>query len=209
MENNKKTTYTYHFVGEDQEIEVSEYWKNILEDMDREEYNNDHRQFRDGRRCGIELGEMEEKLIADPFRFEDTADFHKDLQNAIVKLTPKQKEVAEALVICNGNIEEALKLNGMNRSTFRRHMTGMKKKIAENYYRVPSRDDGKTGIRIRTLRKENKLTIEEVSSCLGVTYRTYQRWEHGERTIPDKALSAIAELLGVREDDLIVMKNIF
>lgn len=51
--------------------------------------------------------------------------------------------------------------------------------------------------RLKELRKEKKLTQEEIALELQVSPRTYQRWENGESQIkPDKA-QALAEYLGV------------
>ncbi|HFU3947027.1 TPA: helix-turn-helix domain-containing protein [Streptococcus suis] len=51
--------------------------------------------------------------------------------------------------------------------------------------------------RLKELRKEKKLTQEELASEIGVSKITILRWENGERQIkPDKA-QALAEHLGV------------
>ena len=123
MENNKKTTYTYHFVGEDQEIEISEYWKSILEDMDREEYNNDHRQFRDGRRCGIELGEMDEKLIADPFDQELNGLNKMHLEQMKKKLSKRQGEVLSELLRNGGSIKETAEAMNLSVASIQRQLS--------------------------------------------------------------------------------------
>ena len=39
-------TYTYEFTTENKEIEISEEWMKVLEDLDRVEYNNDQTETR-------------------------------------------------------------------------------------------------------------------------------------------------------------------
>ena len=39
-------TYTYEFTTENKEIEISEEWMKVLEELDREEYNNEHAETR-------------------------------------------------------------------------------------------------------------------------------------------------------------------
>ena len=72
MENKAYTTYTWHTATGDVTEEISEYWAGILADLDRGDYNNDHKQFRDARRCGTEIGEMEDKMIEDSFNLEES-----------------------------------------------------------------------------------------------------------------------------------------
>ena len=51
--------------------------------------------------------------------------------------------------------------------------------------------------RLKELRKEKKLTQQEVAKKIGVHYRTLQNWENGANTIkPDKA-QAFADFFGV------------
>ena len=37
---------TYHFVNESKEVEIEEKWGQVLKELDRLEYNNNHRETR-------------------------------------------------------------------------------------------------------------------------------------------------------------------
>ena len=51
--------------------------------------------------------------------------------------------------------------------------------------------------RLKELRKEKKLTQEEIALELQVPLRTYQRWENGERQIKRDKAQALADYFGV------------
>ena len=53
----------YAFADETVEIEVSEEWGNILIDLDRQEYNNDHAETR--RHCSLEAFNLDDALFPD------------------------------------------------------------------------------------------------------------------------------------------------
>ncbi len=64
------------------------------------------------------------------------------------------------------------------------------------------------GENIRSFRKKNDLTQEELADRLGVTYQSISRWENGA-TYPDlELIPAIAETLAVTVDDLLGMPQI-
>lgn len=199
---NTKTTYTYHFADGDQKIELSQYWKDILEDMDREEYNNDHRQIRDGRRCGLELGDLETKLIPGPFELEDEAVFHIVMEEGLSQLTEKQKEAARALLVCDGNMDEAAQVLGISRSAVRRHVRHIRKKRETDFYQGTCRDDEATGKKIRHGRMDAGIKAMDMAELVGVSRRTYSRWESGKCRIPDDMLFVIAEILGKEKSEL-------
>ena len=64
------------------------------------------------------------------------------------------------------------------------------------------------GENIRSFRKKNDLTQEELADRLGVTYQSISRWENGA-TYPDlELIPAIAEVLAVTVDELLGMPQI-
>jgi len=64
------------------------------------------------------------------------------------------------------------------------------------------------GENIRSFRKKNDLTQEELADRLGVTYQSISRWENGA-TYPDlELIPAIAETLAVTVDELLGMPQI-
>lgn len=81
----------YKFVDETVEIEVEEDWGNLVVDLDRQEYNNDHAETR--RHTSLSAMNYE----GDYFSFEDPAlaklAEYADLHKAISNLPPRQQEV--------------------------------------------------------------------------------------------------------------------
>ena len=81
----------YQFATETVEIEVSDDWGNLVIDLDRQEYNNDHKETR--RHVSLDAAEFEGEIFAveDP-SLESFADNY-DLQQAIAKLTDNQRRI--------------------------------------------------------------------------------------------------------------------
>ena len=81
----------YQFATETVEIEVSDDWGNLVIDLDRQEYNNDHKETR--RHLSLDAAEFEGEVFAveDP-SLESFADNY-DLQQAIAKLTDNQRRI--------------------------------------------------------------------------------------------------------------------
>ena len=81
----------YQFATETVEIEVSDDWGNLVIDLDRQEYNNDHKETR--RHVSLDAAEFEGEVFAveDP-SMESFADNY-DLQQAIAKLTDNQRRI--------------------------------------------------------------------------------------------------------------------
>lgn len=57
--------------------------------------------------------------------------------------------------------------------------------------------------RIRDLREDKDLRQQDLADYLGVTQRTYSRYECGERTIPPEILCEIADFHHVSVDYLL------
>ena len=81
----------YQFATETVEIEVSDDWGNLVIDLDRQEYNNDHKETR--RHVSLDAAEFEGEVFAveDP-SLESFADNY-DLQQAISKRTNNQRRI--------------------------------------------------------------------------------------------------------------------
>lgn len=62
---------------------------------------------------------------------------------------------------------------------------------------------GKTGRLIADLRKENRLTQEQLGERLGVTNKTVSRWENGNYLPDPDLLLHMAEMFGVSADELL------
>ena len=206
MENKTNTTYTYHFATGDKTVEISEYWAEILADLDREEYNNDHKQFRDARRCGSEIGEMEDKMIKDPFELEDTVVEELRLEYLRGKLTNKQNDVLTALIDCDGNLQDVCREMGMDRSTLQSHRDMIRDKLHSDFYRKKVIDDVKTGSNIRRLRLSAELSGSLMADLIGVNYRKYFRIEKGESGLTEEMAAKIATYFGIPVNEIFEYK---
>ena len=63
------------------------------------------------------------------------------------------------------------------------------------------------GQNIRTIRKRRKISMEELGSCLGISYQQYQKYETGENRLSVAKLMAIAAVLDVCEFDLLKLEQ--
>lgn len=84
----------YEFANEAVEIEVEEKWATIVLDLDREEYNDNHRETR--RHCSLDAMNVDDTLLpSDVDVFEAVADAEgkRNLHQAIEKLSPQQREL--------------------------------------------------------------------------------------------------------------------
>ena len=84
----------YEFANEAVEIEVEEKWATIVLDLDREEYNYNHRETR--RHCSLDALNLDDGLLpSDMDVFEAVADAEgkRNLYQAIEKLSPQQREL--------------------------------------------------------------------------------------------------------------------
>ena len=57
--------------------------------------------------------------------------------------------------------------------------------------------------RLKELRKEKKLTQQEMAEVLGVNEKTISRWENGESTIKSDKAQALADFFGVSDSYLL------
>ena len=84
----------YEFANEAVEIEVEEKWATIVLDLDREEYNGNHREAR--RHCSLDALNLDDALLpSDVDVFEAVADTEgkRSLYQAINKLSPQQRKL--------------------------------------------------------------------------------------------------------------------
>ena len=84
----------YEFANEAVEIEVEEKWATIVLDLDREEYNDNHRETR--RHCSLDALNLDDALLpSDVDVFEAVADTEgkRNLYQAINKLSPQQRKL--------------------------------------------------------------------------------------------------------------------
>lgn len=62
----------------------------------------------------------------------------------------------------------------------------------------------KTGERIQQLRKERGLTVRQITDALGLIPQSYCKWVWGVSAPSVDSLIGLADILGVKVDDIIV-----
>ena len=124
--------YRYHFSnGETISIDVSDDWGEILIDLDRQEYNNDHKETRrhyslegkvyEGMDYAVEDSGLE-ALFAGPTDEEC-------LRTAIQQLTPAQQEMVQAIYFENVSVNDYAARMGVTQSAISHRLQTVKKKL--------------------------------------------------------------------------------
>lgn len=124
--------YRYHFSnGETISIDVSDDWGEILIDLDRQEYNNDHKETRrhyslegkvyKGMDYAVEDSGLE-ALFAGPTDEEC-------LRTAIQQLTPDQQEMVQAIYFENVSVNDYAARMGVTQSAISHRLQTVKKKL--------------------------------------------------------------------------------
>lgn len=124
--------YRYHFSnGETISIDVSDDWGEILIDLDRLEYNNDHKETRrhyslegkvyEGMDYAVEDSGLE-ALFAGPTDEEC-------LRTAIQQLTPDQQEMVQAIYFENVSVNDYAARMGVTQSAISHRLQTVKKKL--------------------------------------------------------------------------------
>lgn len=105
----------YKFVDETVEIEVEEDWGNLVIDLDRQEYNNNHTETR--RHASLNAmsyeGDYFEDDRADLSRFADVL----ALRDAISKLPERQRQIIQLYFFDKLTVQEIARLLGRHHST--------------------------------------------------------------------------------------------
>ena len=124
--------YRYHFSnGETISIDVSNDWGEILIDLDRQEYNNNHKETRrhyslegkvyEGMDYAVEDSGLE-ALFAGPTDEER-------LRTAIQQLTPDQQEMVRAIFFENVSVNDYAARMGVTQSAISHRLQTVKKKL--------------------------------------------------------------------------------
>ena len=117
----------YQFATETVEIEVADDWGNLVIDLDRQEYNNDHAETR--RHYSLDAITYE----GEEYGTEDAAvcNFaeYEDLRNAIAQLTPNQQAIIKAHFIDGLTFTEIAKRMGTSHQAIQQAVERAKKQI--------------------------------------------------------------------------------
>ncbi len=79
----------YEFANETVEVEVEEKWGNIVVDLDRQEYNNNHKNTR--RHCSFDAFNLDGTLFASPQAVENEFELRERVNAALNSLNPYHK----------------------------------------------------------------------------------------------------------------------
>jgi len=121
---------SYQFVSETVEVEVDEIWGEMLMDMDRREYNNDHKETR--RHASIYEIDQEENLIPSKYCLEDEI-LRKEEIKALVKafelLTPEQLRLVRAIYSEGNSMAAIARSEGVSKMAITNRMKKIQEKI--------------------------------------------------------------------------------
>lgn len=121
----------YEFANEVVEIEVSEDWGNILIDLDRQEYNVNHKETRrhtalDNENEDGEWLAVEDAEIAAFFAGESDEE---RLHRAIARLKPKQRELIRAIYFEHISVSEYARREGVSQPAISEQLNTAIKKL--------------------------------------------------------------------------------
>jgi RNA polymerase sigma factor (sigma-70 family) len=127
----KKLKINYKFANETVEIEVSEDWGNILIDLDRQEYNVNHRETRRHTTLNSENEDGEWLAVEDAeidalFTEEGGAE---KLHSAISQLSPKQQKLVQAIYFDGISVNDYATGEGVDQSAISHRLQTIYKKI--------------------------------------------------------------------------------
>lgn len=123
----------YEFANETVEVEVSEEWGNIVVDLDREEYNTNHKETR--RHCSLEAYNLDDALIPSDENIEAdflNNEFSNTLLSAIEQLEPRQKELIYRVFYNGEKMVDIAAEQGVTKSAISHALDRALKKI-KNY----------------------------------------------------------------------------
>lgn len=113
----------YQFADETVEIEVSEEWGNILIDLDRQEYNNQHTETR--RHCSLEALNLDDTLLPsdeDVERDVFAALDSEALYAAIEKLQPQQQDLVKRVYFQGEKLSDIAREEGVSKMALTNRM---------------------------------------------------------------------------------------
>ena len=113
----------YEFANETIEIEVEEEWADIVIDLDRQEYNVNHKETR--RHCSLEAYNLDDALLPSDENVErDVIDDEdkKRLYKAIAALTPDQQELVRRVYFNNERLADIAREQGVSRAALTNRM---------------------------------------------------------------------------------------
>ena len=123
----------YEFAAETVEVEVSEKDANIIVELDRQEYNINHKETR--RHCSLDAFNLDDTLFPSDENVEaetETKDQYRRLYDAIALLEPQQKELVRKVFFENRKIVDVASEEGVSEAAIRNRL----KKIIQRLKKI-------------------------------------------------------------------------
>ena len=123
----------YQFATETVEVEVSEELGNIIVDLDRQEYNNHHKETR--RHCSLDAFNLDDALFPSEEDIEAEVvakDQYNRLYAAIALLEPQQKELVRQVFFEDRKIVDIAAEEGVSETAIRNRL----KKITQRLKKI-------------------------------------------------------------------------
>lgn len=108
---------TYHFVNESKEVEIEEKWDQVLKELDRLEYNNNHRETR--RHSSLDGPAGKGVHIPSADNLEEEAEHREEivmLKRAVATLGQAQKDLLRRVYYLEEKQSEIAKAEGVQRT---------------------------------------------------------------------------------------------
>ena len=113
----------YQFTNEAVTIEVEDQWATVLVDLDREEYNDNHRETR--RHCSLDALNQDDTLIPSDTNVEAdilTKCDYEQLHTAISKLQPQQRELVMRVHFGGEKLADIARAEGVSKMALTNRM---------------------------------------------------------------------------------------
>ena len=123
----------YAFATETIEVEISEKDANIIVDLDRQEYNVNHKETR--RHCSLDAFNLDDTLFPSDENVEaetETKDLYRRLYDAIALLEPQQKELVRQVFFNERKIVDIASEKGVSEAAIRNRL----KKIIQRLKKI-------------------------------------------------------------------------
>lgn len=113
----------YQFANETVTIEVEDQWATVLVDLDREEYNDNHRETR--RHCSLDALNLDDTLIPSSTNVEAdilTKCDYEQLYKAISELQPQQRELVMRVHFGGEKLADIARAEGVSKMALTNRM---------------------------------------------------------------------------------------
>lgn len=123
----------YQFATETVEVEVSEELGNIIVDLDRQEYNNHHKETR--RHCSLDAFNLDDALFPSEEDIEAEVvakDQYNRLYAAIALLEPQQKELVRQVFFEDRKIVDIAAEEGVSEAAIRNRLKRITQHLKKN-----------------------------------------------------------------------------